>query len=53
MGKLKAKNAKEAEKAAKEEVKRKAKIATKALKKGVVMERTLTAALPSVRKLFK
>lgn len=53
LAKLKAKNAKEAEKAAKEAVKRKAKLAAKALKKAVVMERTLTASLPSVRKLFK
>lgn len=51
--KLNAKNAKEAEKAAKEAVKRKAKLAAKALKKAAVMERTLTASLPSVRKLFK
>jgi hypothetical protein len=53
LAKLKAKNAKEAEKAAKEAVKRKAKLAAKALKKAAVMERTLTASLPSVRKLFK
>lgn len=53
LAKLKAKNAKEAEKAVKEAVKRKAKLAAKALKKAVVMERTLTASLPSVRKLFK
>ena len=53
LAKLKAQNAKAAEKAAKEEVKRKAKLAAKALKKAAVMERTLTASLPSVRKLFK
>lgn len=53
LAKLKAKNAKEAEKAAKEAVKRNAKLKAKALKKAVVMERTLTASLPSVRKLFK
>lgn len=53
LAKLKAQNAKAAEKAAKEEVKRKAKLAANALKKAAVMERTLTASLPSVRKLFK
>ena len=53
LAKLKAQNAKAAEKAAKEAVKRKAKLAAKALKKAAVMERTLTASLPSVRKLFK
>lgn len=49
LAKLKAKNAKEA----KEAVKRKAKLAAKALKKAASMERTFTAALPSVRRLFK
>jgi hypothetical protein len=53
LAKLKAKNAKETEKAAKEAVKRKAKLAAKALKKAASMERTFTAALPSVRILFK
>ena len=53
--KVKEKERKKKEKAkeARDAIKRQAKIVAKALKKAVVMERTIIAALPSIRKLFK
>ncbi len=53
MAKEKVKKAKEIEKRATEEKKQKARQDAKALKKAASMGRTLIAALPSVRRLFK